>query len=569
MSATIWQTLAVAPTADVAAIRRAYAAQLKITRPEDDPEGFKALRAAYELALRLAKRSAPDHGDSSAPHPAHTTEQPPTPPPAAQAQATEPSQPQIDPELEKLRNSFQELATELSADQGSMERAQHALTAMLQSPALHRLDMERQAEQRLAHLLGSSIPRSDPFLVQTAQRFGWLNRHVGTTTPAIDAILARLHDLAFLQSLQEPQSPYSRAFRGLQRRKLPVWSWIMAHVPRKRHVGEYQLLHMIRVEHPGLLSMLDPKTLEWWDRLASRPQPSALLMLTGIALSALFGSIAWLNDMPEHPGLNVALLFAGLVVWRLFLLDWPRVLIRKKWPVEVPAGLRVGWLPLCIACLATSLLVSGWMLFVLIFLALIAVQWSLVVRHAAGAAHSSNARQDLVMTVLVPQLALAFWWAGSLQDFPEGSVERLMIPPFALMFASAFGAPVLRSVWLDVLDAKQRALALAALGALSIVTCALLWVLASSIQWRPLCAVLVLVVVVLHRPLTLHLSEAQQKVRIGVIVALTAAMVVVSIAMESQLQARGVVLTGGGLVLIATCVFSLAMALWSERGGKH
>ncbi|MCM1027236.1 MAG: tetratricopeptide repeat protein [Roseburia sp.] len=51
----IFQILDIEETKDEKALRDAYRRKLTVTNPEDDPEGFKRLRAAYEEACRLAK----------------------------------------------------------------------------------------------------------------------------------------------------------------------------------------------------------------------------------------------------------------------------------------------------------------------------------------------------------------------------------------------------------------------------------------------------------------------------------------------------------------------------------
>ena len=54
----IWSRLGIPPTSDQAALRLAYAGRLKQVRPDVDPEGFRALREAFEAARRMAGDTA-------------------------------------------------------------------------------------------------------------------------------------------------------------------------------------------------------------------------------------------------------------------------------------------------------------------------------------------------------------------------------------------------------------------------------------------------------------------------------------------------------------------------------
>lgn len=58
----IWSVLGIDATADKAAITAAYRTKLTGANPEDNPEAFKQLRAAYEQALALAKQAAAADG---------------------------------------------------------------------------------------------------------------------------------------------------------------------------------------------------------------------------------------------------------------------------------------------------------------------------------------------------------------------------------------------------------------------------------------------------------------------------------------------------------------------------
>ncbi|MDF2543078.1 MAG: hypothetical protein K0S47_2796 [Herbinix sp.] len=53
-----WVILEIQPTADISTIKKAYAKQLRLHHPEDDPKGYQQLREAYDQALQYAKHQA-------------------------------------------------------------------------------------------------------------------------------------------------------------------------------------------------------------------------------------------------------------------------------------------------------------------------------------------------------------------------------------------------------------------------------------------------------------------------------------------------------------------------------
>lgn len=80
-----WSELGLPGPAGLPEIRRAYAQRLKTTHPEEDPEGFQRLHAAYQEASRLARRaarSAPEWDPGGLLEPEEAPrEKPPEPPP--------------------------------------------------------------------------------------------------------------------------------------------------------------------------------------------------------------------------------------------------------------------------------------------------------------------------------------------------------------------------------------------------------------------------------------------------------------------------------------------------------
>lgn len=60
-----WQCLELAPDASVREVKRRYSQLLKLNRPEDNPQGFQQLRAAYETCLRLAQQREAEQAEAA------------------------------------------------------------------------------------------------------------------------------------------------------------------------------------------------------------------------------------------------------------------------------------------------------------------------------------------------------------------------------------------------------------------------------------------------------------------------------------------------------------------------
>jgi hypothetical protein len=73
--------------ADAASIKRAYARLLRSTRPDDDPEGFQRLHAAYKAALAFAERPQPSQANAAVVVTASEPVRPPVVPPEPESAA--------------------------------------------------------------------------------------------------------------------------------------------------------------------------------------------------------------------------------------------------------------------------------------------------------------------------------------------------------------------------------------------------------------------------------------------------------------------------------------------------
>lgn len=555
-----WTVLGIAPTEDNGAIRRAYAAKLKVTRPEDDRAGFERLRAAYEFALRCAGNRAKAAADPPPMKPAEPRAPEPTARPVERTVI-------VDADQQELRRAFVELQTMMSSKRSYSAEASRALDTILRSPALENVSVEQRAEQQLAVLLASSIPTSDPLLERATARFRWERPEADLDlTPPVAAILSRVRDLQFLEALKSGKSPYSPAFRGLQRRKIPVISWVMSHFNKAGVPNEYQLLQLMRVHHPSLLSMLEPSAIEWWDEMASRPRVSIAIILVGVAVAALGGSVAAAEEGAKAGLLYVgraALVFTGLVLWKLYLLDWPRHLIRTRLPVPSVA-LLTGWLPASIALVLLSAIPAwGFVKWILAIPAICVAQWAWTVGWISG--HSTNLlRIPFLRVLLYNILAFVCWTLLISRASPPIQLHAAVLCALA---GTALGMPVAVDVWEHRLTARQRWTWLFATAGVTLLAAACLFLVSDREAWGPVAATLVMVATLMHRHFAAMLSKGQQELRFGWMLACFIGLIVIAIRAEPQVPQADMML-GFGSLFLSTVLLCTLMALWNERRGR-
>jgi hypothetical protein len=226
-----WAWLGLEPTTDLGAIKKAYAARLKTTRPDDDAEAYQALRGAYERAQQWAKWQR----EQAPPAEALTAE--PAPPPALEpAPASAPAEPPPAatqaPNAEAAEPARDEPAAvhpRQLIDTLELRWRREGTAALLQAwPAVRReLDLQplnRQAEfsAAFAHWTLQLPTLPDEFLKALDAHFGWLNdfrteRQLGSAlTQALQAHLGeRLYPAPVPEAVCELGDPLQR-FHALQ-----------------------------------------------------------------------------------------------------------------------------------------------------------------------------------------------------------------------------------------------------------------------------------------------------------------------------------------------------------------
>lgn len=114
----IWQILEIEATPDTKVIKRAYAKKLKITRPDEDPQGFQDLHYAYKAALHRATYWEYDEDEDEDPDEENDNQTQTENVTASSEQSTDIATPNVTEEIldSKINEPSNDFSTELSTE---------------------------------------------------------------------------------------------------------------------------------------------------------------------------------------------------------------------------------------------------------------------------------------------------------------------------------------------------------------------------------------------------------------------------------------------------------------------
>lgn len=293
---TIWQTLGIAPTDDVAEIRRAYARQLKKTRPDKDPQGYQVLHEAFELAKRLAA------GDADV----EIEPLPDTVPNDAEPESLMPGVSAWD--RDALTQQAEEMAALLVRDR---QEGINALTGYLKTGLPDALAARKAFSLALAQALSRSDDLDETLLNAVSALMMWDLEHYRSQqlpewlVTALRQQVQHNYDCGYWQQLRfKYQHGWVNrlVWRALSNEKNPP-AWWMKWVPG--FIGTLRAeLAVLYHNHPALISRLHP-------RLSALADSSLWLRLTNLCLWGGVGVFIGYGAPQYWPGVALMWLVVG------------------------------------------------------------------------------------------------------------------------------------------------------------------------------------------------------------------------------------------------------------------
>ena len=376
-----FRVLGLAPTADERAIKRAYAALLRVHRPDEDPVGFQRINEAYAGALEACRRRAAGAlAAPEAPAPddigpdgaregqrealrAHALE--PTPP--VEATDAVPASPRddrwdISAELQGETYAEQRAALDMVLDVARRGRVR-ALEEHLRGAFTYwTIDAKRQlAWQLLDRLAKEPVAMPGDGFDALMAFFGLDDVHAVRDARHLDLLREecmqwwQLRRRPSSHSRRTPEDRADNAYHAMINRLHGPFSWWTTPWQALRpsagwDVGRF--LHSIRLRIPSRLPPgIDPATIAFWANLLALDPPINRARLTVFTLRTLIGAAALallamlIATDVDGPASQVALEGFGYGV--MIALAWLALQVYNRWqglrgPFEWPAWLVPG-----------------------------------------------------------------------------------------------------------------------------------------------------------------------------------------------------------------------------------
>lgn len=310
-----WVVLGLKPGADRADIRRAYARLLKTNNPEDDPQGFMALRAAHDAALnQLQWRQQWPDGDAAQDGvlaaPALAVPQAPSPP----EQAPDPRPellppPAQDPHFAAERDDL--LARQealIAAIEAGPDGQRAAFVALLAASALDGVAVRASVENWLAGLIANCLPASDPLVVAAIDQFGWEDLPRDRTPPAIFQLLQRREEGEFVARIARPHTDLHVGYMALSSPPGPRWLLKLGALFSAAPAQTRTILGLADGPLPGILDWLNSEAVAAWRDWHSVARLRLWMIFTmfplaAVVLAGLLDASGWPEPVQQGVGL--------------------------------------------------------------------------------------------------------------------------------------------------------------------------------------------------------------------------------------------------------------------------